>query len=43
MLNGKIVEELSMIVHKSKARHLARDVCVRLSNIIPRQQFLVCT
>ncbi|KAL4230755.1 Translation factor guf1 mitochondrial [Mactra antiquata] len=40
-LNGKIVEELTMLVHKSNARTVARRVCENLQSSIPRQNFLI--
>lgn len=38
---GDIVEALSIIVHRSEAQHLGRDVVAKLKNVIPRQQFKV--
>ncbi|OXU21105.1 hypothetical protein TSAR_012226 [Trichomalopsis sarcophagae] len=40
-LNGHQVEELSTIVHCSKASQKAKQMCVKLLDIIPRQQFLI--
>ncbi|XP_014470228.1 PREDICTED: translation factor GUF1 homolog, mitochondrial [Dinoponera quadriceps] len=39
LLNGKLVEELSIIVHKKKALPTGRKLCVRLLETIPRQLF----
>ncbi|PVD37926.1 hypothetical protein C0Q70_00528 [Pomacea canaliculata] len=39
LLNGKVVDELSMICHSSRARNLACTVCAKLKDSIPRQQF----
>lgn len=41
LLNGQLVEELSTIVHCSKASLKAKQMCVKLLDIIPRQQFLI--
>jgi len=41
MLNGVIVEELSSIVHVSKARQYGKFICHRLKETIPRQLFQV--
>lgn len=38
-MNGKIVEELSIIVHKDKAARMGKKLCVRLLETIPRQLF----
>ncbi|XP_005091177.1 translation factor Guf1, mitochondrial isoform X1 [Aplysia californica] len=40
-LNGKDVEELTLICHVSRARDLARQVCLKLKDTIPRQQFAI--
>ncbi|CAL1538958.1 unnamed protein product [Lymnaea stagnalis] len=40
-LNGREVEELTMICHVSRARETARRVCEKLKNTIPRQQFVI--
>ncbi|KAK2580608.1 hypothetical protein KPH14_007724 [Odynerus spinipes] len=39
LLNGKLVEELSTIVHCTKAREVGRKMCTKLLDIIPRQLF----
>lgn len=39
MLNGNVVDELTMICHTSRARDVARRVCEKLRDTIPRQQF----
>ena len=41
LLNGKLVEELSTLVHGSKATEKAKRMCAKLLDIIPRQQFLI--
>ncbi|KAH9492371.1 Translation factor guf1 mitochondrial [Bulinus truncatus] len=40
-LNGREVEELTMICHVSRARETARKVCLKLKDTIPRQQFVI--
>lgn len=39
LLNGKVVEELCTIVHKSKASQIGKKLCVKLLDTIPRQLF----
>ncbi|SEH61788.1 MULTISPECIES: translation elongation factor 4 [Atopobiaceae] len=41
LLSGDEVDALSFIVHKDKAYELARRLCDKLKEIIPRQQFEV--
>ncbi|XP_055341579.1 translation factor Guf1, mitochondrial-like [Paramacrobiotus metropolitanus] len=41
LLNGKEVNELSMLVPGERARYLARRVCERLKDAVPQQQFPV--
>lgn len=41
LLNGKAVDALSTIVHKSKARDLGKSYCFKLQSSIPRQLFEV--
>lgn len=41
LLNGRMVEELSTVVHCTKATEKARRMCHKLLDIIPRQQFLI--
>lgn len=38
---GDMVEALSIIVHRSEAQSLGRDVVAKLKDVIPRQQFKV--
>lgn len=40
-LNGKPVDALSTIVHKTKAKELGKSYCFKLKDAIPRQQFEV--
>jgi len=39
LLNGKMVEELCTIVHKTKASQIGKKLCVKLVDTIPRQLF----
>ncbi|XP_008109861.1 translation factor GUF1, mitochondrial [Anolis carolinensis] len=39
LLNGNPVEELGTIVHKEKAYPVAKSMCERLKDVIPRQLF----
>jgi GTP-binding protein LepA len=39
MLNGEIVDALSVIVHKERSYQRGRDLCQKLREVIPRQMF----
>ncbi len=41
LLNGKPVDALSAIVHRSKAPYIGRELCEKLRAVIPRQLFEV--
>jgi GTP-binding protein LepA len=40
-LNGEPVDALSSLVHKSKAESFGRQICSRLKELLPRQQFMI--
>ena len=40
-LNGDSVDALSSLVHKTKAESFGRQICKRLKELLPRQQFLI--
>jgi len=41
MINGDPVDALSLIVHRERSQQRGRDLCERLKDLIPRQQFKV--
>lgn len=40
MLNGEIVEPLAFVSHKNSSQTQAREVCAKLKDVLPRQQFV---
>ncbi len=40
-LNGDPVDALSALVHRSKAEAFGRKICLRLKDLLPRQQFKI--
>ncbi|MCL4128132.1 UNVERIFIED_CONTAM: hypothetical protein GTU68_042112, partial [Idotea baltica] len=40
-LNGNLIEELSTIVHESQAATRGRQICLRLTETLPRQMFQI--
>jgi GTP-binding protein LepA len=41
MLNGDPVDALSALIHKDNAYDLGKRICLKLKELIPRQQFMV--
>jgi len=40
-LNGDIVDAFSSLIHKDKAQQFGRRICVKLKDLLPRQQFKI--
>ena len=41
MLNGDPVDALSALIHKDNAYNIGKKMCVKLKELIPRQQFMI--
>lgn len=41
LINGEPVDALACIVHKSRAEKRGREICNRLKDLIPRQQYKI--
>jgi GTP-binding protein LepA len=41
LLNGDNVDALSALIHRSRAHDFGRKLCVKLKELLPRQQFMI--
>ena len=41
MLNGDPVDALSALIHKDNAYNIGKKMCLKLKELIPRQQFMI--
>ena len=41
LLNGDLVDALSALVHREKAAAFGRQICKKLKDLLPRQQFVI--
>ncbi len=41
LLNGDQVDALSALIHRDQAHNLGKRICIKLKELIPRQQFMI--
>ena len=41
LLNGDQVDALSALIHRDHAHNLGKKICIKLKELIPRQQFMI--
>ncbi|MBC8073732.1 MAG: elongation factor 4 [Deltaproteobacteria bacterium] len=41
MVNGEVVDALSLITHRDTSYNRGRDLCIKMKDLVPRQQFEV--
>lgn len=41
LLNGDNVDALSALIHRSRAQDFGRKLCIKLKELLPRQQFMI--
>ena len=41
LLNGKAIDELSVIAHKTRSREMGKAIVAKLKDLLPRQQYAI--